>query len=62
MSDEIKSPIDSILVDMIIEHFNQQSINGKKELLTGKEFMKYCREAESNLYQNIIIREEGALA
>ena len=37
MSDEIKSPIDSILVDMIIEHFNQQSINGKKELLTGKE-------------------------
>ena len=55
MSDEIKSPIDSILVDMIIEHFNQQSVHGKSEVLTGKEFMKYCREAESNLYENIII-------
>tara|TARA_A100001011_G_scaffold313346_1_gene331186 strand:- start:557 stop:745 length:189 start_codon:yes stop_codon:yes gene_type:complete len=62
MSDEIKSPIDSILVDMIIEHFNQQSIKGEDETLSGNEFMKYCREAESNLYQNIIIKEEGALA
>ena len=62
MSDEIKSPSDSILVDMIIEHFNQQSVHGKSEVLTGKEFMKYCREAESNLYENIIIKEEGAQA
>ena len=47
---------------MIIEHFNQQSIKGEDETLSGNEFMKYCREAESNLYQNIIIKEEGALA
>ena len=34
---EMKSPIDSVIVDCIIEHFNRQSMEKKSEVLTGKD-------------------------
>ena len=29
-----KSPVDSIIVDMILDHYNIQNLSGKKENLT----------------------------
>ena len=33
-----KSPVDSIIVDMILDHYNIQNLSGKKENLTGEDF------------------------
>ena len=33
-----KSPVDSIIIDMIIEHYNIQSLSGLEESLSGEEF------------------------
>ena len=35
---EDKSPIDSIIIDMILEKFNIQSMTGVETRITGKEF------------------------
>ena len=31
---EMKSPIDSLIVDLILEHFNIESLEGREEILT----------------------------
>ena len=41
-----KSPVDSIIIDMIIEHYNIQSLSGLEESLSGEEFDNICKEAE----------------
>ena len=35
---KLKSPVDSIIIDLIIDHYNIQSLSGKLEHLTGREF------------------------
>ena len=34
----MKSPIDSLIVDLILEHFNIESLEGREEILTGDQF------------------------
>ena len=58
----MKSPIDSVIVDMIIEHFNRQSIDKKPEKLTGKEFTDICLSAEELYYEEILIEQQMARA
>ena len=36
---KMKSPIDSVIVDMILDHFNRQSLEKKPETLSGQEFL-----------------------
>ena len=31
-----KSPVDSIIIDMILDHYNMQSMSGHPEILTGE--------------------------
>ena len=59
---EMKSPIDSVIVDMIIDHFNTQSIEKKSEILTGQNFTDICLEAERIYYEEILIENEMASA
>ena len=59
---KMKSPIDSVIVDMIIEHFNRQSIDKKPEKLTGKEFTDICLSAEELYYEEILIEQQMARA
>ena len=59
---EMKSPIDSVIVDMIIDHFNAQSIEKKSEMLTGQNFTDICLEAERIYYEEIMIEQEMASA
>ena len=51
----LKSPIDNIIIDLILEHFNIQSMNGQLESLTGVEFQKICDNAEQLYFDNIMI-------
>ena len=35
---KLKSPIDSIIVDLIMDHFNAQAFSGQHEVLTSHDF------------------------
>lgn len=59
---KMKSPIDSVIVDMIIDHFNKQAFSKKREQLTGKQFTEICLEAEQIYYEEIMIEKEMASA
>ena len=58
----IKSPIDSIIIDLIMDHFNMQSMSGLKESLTGEEFNTICAQAEEIYYDSILIGTEPGVA
>ncbi len=49
---KIKSPIDTMIVDLIMEHYNIQMLQGKKESLSGEEFMELVLLAEQQYYEN----------
>jgi len=51
----LKSPVDNIIIDFILDHFNIQSVNGKRESLTGIEFQKICDRAEQIYFDNIMV-------
>ncbi len=59
---KMKSPIDSVIVDMIIDHFNKQALSKKTEKLTGKQFTEICLEAEQIYYEEIMIEKQMASA
>jgi len=40
-----KSPVDGIIIDMILDHYNMQSMSGHPESLTGENFNDICKEA-----------------
>ena len=50
----IKSQVDSIIIDMILEHFNKQSVEGWDVHLTGEEFQELADIAEQ-IYINHLI-------
>ena len=58
----MKSPIDSVIVDMIIDHLNKQALSKKTEKLTGKQFTEICLEAEQIYYEEIMIEKQMASA
>ena len=45
--EKLKSPIDSQIIDLIIEHYNIQSLEGRKEVLTGDQFTEIVEIAEA---------------
>ena len=57
----IKSPIDGIIIDLIMDHFNIQSMSGIKENLTGEDFNDICAQAEEMYYDSILIGTEPGL-
>jgi len=54
-SKKLKSDIDSVIIDMILDHYNIQSLSGRREKLTGKDFIDICNDAEERYYENIMI-------
>ena len=52
---KLKSDIDSVIIDMILDHYNIQSLSGRKEVLTGEDFIDICNDAEERYYENIMI-------
>tara|TARA_B100001094_G_C17574290_1_gene504301 strand:+ start:114 stop:308 length:195 start_codon:yes stop_codon:yes gene_type:complete len=57
-----KSPVDSVIIDMIIEHYNIQNLSGRKENLSGDEFDAICKDAEKIYYETILITKEPGVA
>jgi len=57
-----KSNIDTILVDLIIDHFNVQSMEGRRESLTSVDFDELVDVAESIYFKKVAITEKPALA
>mgnify|MGYP001187105313 CR=1 FL=1 len=51
---KIKSPIDTMIVDLIMEHYNMQMLQGKKESLSGEEFMELVVIAEQQYYEDVL--------
>jgi len=49
---ELKSPIDTMIVDLIMDHYNIQMLEGKGESLSGDEFMELVVIAEQRYYEN----------
>ena len=52
---KVASPVDSIIIDLIMDHFNIQSLSGRREILTGEEFQEICNRAEQLYYDQIMI-------
>ena len=50
----MKSKIDNIIIDIILEHYNLLSLKGKKEILTAEEFMTIVEVAEHKYCKKII--------
>ena len=59
---KLTSPIDSIIIDMILDHFNIQSLSGKREQLSGETFKSICQEAEKIYYKHLMIKEDPGFA
>ncbi len=57
-----KSPIDSIIIDMILDHFNIQNSMNKPEILSGTQFDELVKRAEEIWLKEIMIKERGASA
>ena len=54
--------IDQIIVDLILDHYNVQSFEGKRGNLSSSDFDKIRDVAESIYLKKIAIQEKPALA
>jgi len=59
---EMKSPIDSLIVDLILEHFNVESLEGREEILTGDQFSDLIKLAEGMYYEEVTKHQKLGLA
>jgi hypothetical protein len=51
---KIKSSIDGIIIDLILEHFNIMSLDHREPILTDDEFDDMVRYAQEVYYKRII--------
>ena len=50
----MKSPIDGLIIDLILQHYNILSFEGKKAVLTSEEFDKIVKVAEKQYYEYML--------
>ena len=50
----MKSPIDSVIIDLILQHYNILSFEGKKSILTSEEFDEIVKVAEKQYYEYVL--------
>ena len=54
--------IDMIIVDLIMDHFNIQTMEGRRENLSSRDFDYIVDMAENIYLKKIVIQEKPALA
>ena len=59
---QLNSPIDGIIIDLMLDHFNMQSIQGHNEIISGEDFNRICEEAEKIYLQHIMLSEQPGVA
>jgi hypothetical protein len=55
MNNKQKSPIDSIIIDLILDHYNLLSLTNKKVVLSSDEFDEIVIQAKELYYENVIM-------
>ena len=55
MDNKQKSPIDSIIIDLILDHYNLLSLTNKKVVLSSDEFDDIVIQAKELYYENVIM-------
>ena len=50
----MRSPIDELIIDLILQHYNILSFEGKKAVLTSEEFDKIVKVAEKQYYEYML--------
>jgi len=55
MDNKQKSPIDSIIIDLILDHYNMLSLTNKKVVLSSAEFDNIVIQAKELYYENVMI-------
>ena len=50
----MKSPIDELIIDLILQHYNILSFEGKKSILTSEEFDEIVKVAEEQYYEYML--------
>ena len=51
---KLKHEVDSVIVDLIMEHFNIQSFEGLKQNLSGEEFDEILEVAKDMYYMEML--------
>ena len=54
--------IDMLIVDLIMDHFNIQNIEGRRQSLSSKDFDDIVDIAENIYLKKVIVTEKPALA
>jgi hypothetical protein len=52
------SPIDSVIIDLILDHYNIQTMRGKKQSLSGADFDDMVADAQRVYYERVLRNEE----
>tara|TARA_R100000306_G_C4258572_1_gene84114 strand:- start:181 stop:378 length:198 start_codon:yes stop_codon:yes gene_type:complete len=55
MNNKQKSPIDSIIIDLILDHYNMLSLTNKKVVLSSAEFDNIVIQAKELYYENVMM-------
>ena len=55
MDNKQKSPIDSIIIDLILDHYNMLSLTNKKVVLSSAEFDNIVIQAKELYYENVMM-------
>ena len=55
---KLKHEVDSVIVDLIMEHFNIQSFEGLKQNLSGEEFNEILEVAKDMYYMEMLKSNE----
>jgi len=55
MDERLVSKIDSIIIDMILEHYNIKYMQGRAPTMTDKEFDKIVEDAKEIYFKNIMV-------
>ena len=54
----LSSKLDGIIIDLILDHYNIQEMQGKGSNLSGDQFMKIVEQAE-DIYFGRLMEKEG---
>ncbi len=57
MKKPLTSKIDGIIIDLILEHYNIQEMQGKRASLSGNQFMDLVRLAEDVYFKRLMEKE-----
>tara|TARA_Y100000004_G_scaffold103670_1_gene116308 strand:+ start:183 stop:368 length:186 start_codon:yes stop_codon:yes gene_type:complete len=52
----MKSKIDSVIIDMILDHYNLKSAQGKPQVLTSNEFDAIVEQAKEIYFKDIMLK------